>query len=258
MAETGVGWRGARQQSGRRLRASRRSEPQRRLTQGQALRARQRRVQPRPWFPDNRAGRPQRPAPLGAHGLAPRSMMSAARWPAFLHESRLGDSTLHDHGVIEEGRLIGGRRSYLGFPERPCQAARVHGLLVALSDRPPEGDLAVIDTDIEPAVRVRTYPGLVTDRSSIASIVGHGEQDTVRCTSCSCNTVSFQRVHRTLVITDPRPAVRPLPGVICVRDLLSRHRSPQLLGAKLSENPPLPHGRDFRPKTALRALNPPL
>src|SRR5580765_4602512 len=71
-----------------------------------------------------------------------------------------GDSTGRDGMGRDDGR---GRR-----------------LLVALSDRPPEGDLAVIDAEIEAAVGIGTDPRLVRDRRALAPVVGERNQGTLR------------------------------------------------------------------------------
>src|SRR5439155_13598715 len=58
--------------------------------------------------------------------------------------------------------------------EAPAHGRRAHGvqrLLEALADRATEGDLPVIDADVERTLGVRADPGLVGDRRPVAGIV---------------------------------------------------------------------------------------
>src|SRR2546425_381823 len=66
------------------------------------------------------------------------------------------------------------RRHPAGSEKRPLTAgARTASkrLLGALADRATEGDLPVIDADVEPALRVAADPGLVGDRRPVAAVV---------------------------------------------------------------------------------------
>src|SRR5690554_3480226 len=51
-----------------------------------------------------------------------------------------------------------------------CRTARAR-LLVALTDRATEADLAVVDPDVEAALRIRADPGLVGDRRAVTTVV---------------------------------------------------------------------------------------
>src|SRR5687768_8467480 len=51
-------------------------------------------------------------------------------------------------------------------------AGSLHSSLVTLPDRTAEADLAVVDSNVESAFRIRANPRLVCDRCTITAIVG--------------------------------------------------------------------------------------
>src|SRR5689334_5834748 len=53
----------------------------------------------------------------------------------------------------------------------PRRAARAGRSLLRLPDRAPEADLAVVDPDVEAALRVAADPRLVGDRRAVAPII---------------------------------------------------------------------------------------
>src|SRR5437763_5578948 len=91
-------------------------------------------------------------APRPALSIRVASSMPAAtaRW------SQPADWSGETTGM--EGMAVGGR------------------LFVALPDGPAEGDLAVVDAEIEPAVGIGADPGLISDRRTFAAVVGQRDQ----------------------------------------------------------------------------------
>src|SRR5207249_10049923 len=57
--------------------------------------------------------------------------------------------------------------------------ARRASVLEALADGATEGDLPVIDADIEPALGVRADPRLISDRRPVAAIVRRRNEETL-------------------------------------------------------------------------------
>src|SRR2546429_2237346 len=74
-------------------------------------------------------------------------------------------------------------RAHPSFPGRSARSRQVRArrpsLLEALADGATEGDLPVIDADIEPALGVRADPRLVRDRRPVAAIVRQRNEETL-------------------------------------------------------------------------------
>src|SRR5689334_23105206 len=76
-----------------------------------------------------------------------------------------------DRGRVPRSGAFSGHHSH-GHGSSPFSRA----LLVRLSERPAEIDLAVIDADVEATLGIAAYPCLVRDGSAIPAVVAHRQE----------------------------------------------------------------------------------
>src|SRR5207253_2044881 len=101
-------------------------------------------------------------------------------------------------------------RARPSFPGRSARSRRARArrpsLLEALADRATEGDLPVIDADVETALGVRADPGLVSDRRPVAAVVRQRNEETLLTFSAGGPLPDV--VHAAPPSPDPTPAIR--------------------------------------------------